>query len=251
MEEKKKENVLYKKWWFWLILLAMTIVLGFVAIIIVALNITLSGINEVALDIQNIDNEATVYTSAGGNTIIVEIPNYSDNTKREKVKRIEEKIKSYATKDVLANYSKVLICSKINSDDEKKDYMLSTNAYSLPDMIPDLENSSIYVDFIEQTKNSLSTTKSSATETKGEDITLSAGKYIIGTDIKAGKYDVIAQSGSGNFFVSGSTRVNEILTTNIKQKQDYGWIDKYNNLILKDGDTVELKNGLTILLQAK
>ena len=246
LEEKKP---IYKKWWFWLIMLGMAIVLGFTIIMLTAFNIVTSGINKVALEVQRIDNEATVYSSAGSNVVIVEIPNYTDDTKLAKKEKIEEVIKDNARKyEPLEDYSTAIICTKMNEDDSK-DYFLSMTAYSLPDMTENEDLSGLYIDFIEYTRQTLSTTLSntSQTEEKGEDITLTAGKYTVGTDIKAGKYDAIAKSSSGNFFVNGSTSVNEILSA----KNDGFGIPKYSNLTLKNGDVVEIKGGLSVKLQAK
>lgn len=251
-EEMKKEKNFYKKWWFWLIILAIVIVVGFVIIMAMAFGVATSGIHKVAFDVQAIDNEATVYTSAGGNTVIVEIPNYTDDTKLAKKEAIETTLKNYASNDgVLSTYSKAIICLRINSETNLKDYFLSTTVYSLPDMTKDTELSDIYIDFIEYTKQSLDTTPTSANnsddEEKGEDVTLTAGKYVVGTDIKPGKYDAIAESSSGNFFVDGSTNVNEILSA---ENNGFG-IPKYSNLVLKEGDTVEIRSGLSVKLQAK
>lgn len=244
-----------KKWWFWGILLAIMIVVGITIIMVTALFITTTGIHKVAKTVQEIDNEATVYTSAGGNTLIVELPNYTDDTKKYKVEAIEIALKAYAGEDgILHNYSKAIICEKINSsEDNIENYFIATKVYSLPDMTQDKEAGDIYIDFVEYTKKSLDTTDttSNSSSAKGEDITLSAGKYTVGTDIKPGKYDAIAQSGSGNFFVHGSNSVNEILSINASQNANYGYIDKYSNITLKYGDTVELRSNLKVLLQAK
>lgn len=247
-EEVKKEFKLYQKWWFWLILLGIAIAIGFTIIMVMAFNIAIGGINEVAIEVQKIDKEATLYTSAGGNVVIIEVPNYSDDTKKEKVERIKSKIKSYAQNDkVLSNYSKLIISSKINKDNAENFY-LSNNVYTLPNLEPDIENGSLYIDFIQYTKDTLNNTATSNNiENKGEDITLTAGKYIVGNDIKEGKYDAIAQANHGNFFVNGSTSVNEILSA----KNDGFGIPKYSNIILKNGDKVEITSGLKILLQAK
>ena len=67
-DKATKSNVkkpIFKKWWFWVIILAVVIVIGITTIMVMALNIVKSGINEVALSVQGIDEEATVYTSAG------------------------------------------------------------------------------------------------------------------------------------------------------------------------------------------
>ncbi len=256
--EEKKEKKFYKKWWFWVVLLAITIVVGVTITIVTALFITTTGIHEVARTVQNIDNEATVYTSAGGNTLIVELPNYTDDTKKYKLEAIENALKVYAEENgILHNYSKAVVCEKINSsEDNIENYFIATKVYSFPDMTEDKEAGDVYIDFIEYTKKSLNSTSNnnstiSNNSEKGEDITLSAGKYTVGTDIKSGKYDAIVQSGSGNFFVHGSTSVNEILAIDAAQKSNYGYIDKYSNITLKNGDTVELRSNLKVLLQAK
>lgn len=254
---EKEKKPLYKKVWFWIILLAMIIVAGITIIMVTALFIVTTGIHEVARAVQNIDNEATVYTSAGGNTLIVEIPNYTDDTKKHKIETIEILLKGYAAKNgILNNYSKAIICTKINSDDNIENYFISTRVYSLPDMTQDINEGDVYIDFMEYTKKSLNTTDATNTTTdnnsmEGEDITLSAGKYTVGTDIKPGKYDAIAQAGSGNFFVRGSTSVNEILSIDASKNSNYGYIDKYSNITLKTGDTIELRSNLKVLLQAK
>lgn len=83
MEEKKTK--LYQKWWFWLCMVLIALIISFTVIMMVGFSIATSGINEIAMTIQDIDNEATLYSSAGGNTVVVEIPNYTDNTKKDKV----------------------------------------------------------------------------------------------------------------------------------------------------------------------
>lgn len=250
-EEKKKEKNFYKKWWFWLIVLVIVIILGITTIMVVALNLVTKGINEVAREVQLIDSEATIYTSAGGNNIIIDIPNYSDDAKGYKEDAIETLLKGYASKNgILSNYSKVILLERINSSNNTKDYILTIKVYKLPNMTEEENEGSVYVDLVEQTKKSIESTSSTTdnkNEQKGEDIVLTAGKYSVGTDIKAGKYDAIAQSNSGNFFVSGATRVNEILSA----KNDGFGIPQYSNLNLKNGDEVEVRSGLSVKLQAK
>ena len=83
--------------------------------------------------------------------------------------------------------------------------------------------------------------------TSAEDTVLTAGNYVVGTDIKVGKYDAIAQAGSGNLFVHGTTRVNEML--GVTDSRYY--ITNYNNITLKEGDTIEITSNLKVLFQAK
>lgn len=75
---------------------------------------------------------------------------------------------------------------------------------------------------------------------------LTAGKYIVGEDIEAGKYDVRLVSGHGNFFVNGSNYVNEIFGT----RSDY-YISEYKNLYLENGDEIELRSNLKLKLLLK
>ncbi|MEL7568976.1 MAG: hypothetical protein AAGU14_00265 [Eubacteriaceae bacterium] len=80
--------------------------------------------------------------------------------------------------------------------------------------------------------------------------TLSAGKYTVGKDIKAGLFDAIAVSGGGNFIIHdkyGSLKVNEIL--GVKDPSFY--LRKYSNLQLKDGDEIDIRSTLKVKFQAK
>lgn len=231
----------YKKWWFWLIILAIVIIISLTIFFIVALNFATKGIHEVAFKVQSIDNESTVYSSAGENTVIVEIPNYSSD-KNDKIDSIKNVIKEYAEQgNILSNYSKCLIILETNNN-----YVVSKYTYKLPEMDMDTSNSTVYVDSIAQNEFN-NTTQSNENNSKGEDISLTAGKYVVGTDIKAGKYDAIAEKNSGNFFVNGSDSVNEILSA---ENDNFG-IPKYSNLYLKAGDEVEIKGSLAVKLQAK
>ena len=159
MSEKEKNEEkfkLYQKWWFWLCIVLIVLIVAFLIIMVTAFQTATSGINEVALKIQKIDNDATVYTSAGGNTVIVEIPNYTDDTKKDKKDQIIETIKDYSGEwQVLNNYSKFILITKIPSD-EKENYFVSSTVYELPSMNEITDDSKVYIDFVEFTKESLS-----------------------------------------------------------------------------------------------
>ena len=70
----------------------------------------------------------------------------------------------------------------------------------------------------------------------------SAGNYVVGTDIEPGTYNMIAISGSGNCFVHSKTYVNEIFDVGGGQYA----IDRYNNVILSSGGTIEVTSTLKI-----
>jgi len=68
------------------------------------------------------------------------------------------------------------------------------------------------------------TTIQNKEEEKGQDIELKAGTYIVGEDIKAGKYDVQAIKGMGNFIVYGKgsiggLKVNQAFSATEQQSQ--------------------------------
>lgn len=246
---KEKNFKLYQKWWFWVCIVLTILIIGFAFIMIIGFNLATSGIHEVAISIQNIDNESTLYSSAGSNTVVVEIPNYTDATKKSQKENIEKTIAKYANNDdILSNYSKFVLITKMNSDN-KQDYFYSITTYTLPDM-QEIENEyKLYIDFIEFTKESLNTpTTSSSNNTKGEDITLTQGNYVVGEDVKSGKYDVIAINGtSGNINIKGSSW-SGILSD---QENDYGWEKTFKNLTLTNGQIIEITNGLNVKLEAK
>jgi ribosomal protein S17 len=249
MEENKVK--LCKKWWFWVCIVLLALIVSFVFIMMVGFKIATSNINKVAKIIQNIDSETTVYSSAGNNTVVVEIPNYKNETKKEKKEDILNSIKTLAKKGgELETYSKFILITKTGTDNNPE-YFYSTAIYNLPDMTENSTLSKTYVDFVEITKvyaNTYSYSNTTDISTnKGEDITLIAGNYIVGEDIKPGKYNAIAQSGSGNFFVYGTTSVNEIMGTTDNKY----YLKNYNNITLKNGDTVEIHGKLKLLLQAK
>ena len=72
--------------------------------------------------------------------------------------------------------------------------------------------------------------------------TLSAGTYTVGTNIQAGTYDVLWQSGSG-----------DVLTADMQEMfgTGNGYIQQYKNVHLVDGDTVKITSDLTVAFNAK
>lgn len=173
-KEKQEKTKLYQKWWFWLCIVLISLILAFVMIMAMGFQVATSGIHKVALDVQKIDNDSTVYSSAGGNTVVVEIPNYTDDTKEDQKNAIIKTIKNYASEgQVLNTYSKFILITKIPSDD-KENYFVSSTVYELPSMNEITDESNIYIDFVEFTKESLSgstNTSNSTTSTNNTNST--------------------------------------------------------------------------------
>lgn len=87
-------------------------------------------------------------------------------------------------------------------------------------------------------------TQEEVTAKKGTITELTTGLYIIGEDFPAGKYNVIALSGSGNFFVTGNdSYVNEIMAEEGNETFD---THTYNNLRLLYGDEMEIRSGVIL-----
>lgn len=79
---------------------------------------------------------------------------------------------------------------------------------------------------------------------------LSAGQYVVGDDIPAGKYDVTARSGMGNFMGDvaslGTFGLNQILDAS----GEFGSVS-YSNLRLEFGDVIEIRGDLQIRMDPK
>ena len=72
--------------------------------------------------------------------------------------------------------------------------------------------------------------------------TFTAGTYVVGRDIDPGIYNIIAVSGRGNCFVDSNSRVIETFTPG----GDKYAIDRYNNVDLATGGTIEVKSTLKV-----
>jgi hypothetical protein len=77
---------------------------------------------------------------------------------------------------------------------------------------------------------------------------LSAGRYIVGEDISAGKYDVTATSGMGNFMGSVAScqfgTLNEVLA--VPGNNEIFKNSTYSNLRLTDGDEFTISSDLVL-----
>jgi uncharacterized protein YjdB len=86
--------------------------------------------------------------------------------------------------------------------------------------------------------------KKEVTAKKGTVTELTTGKYLVGEDFPAGKYNVKTISGSGNFFVHGNeTYVNEVMAEEGDETFD---THSYNNLKIYYGDEIEIRNGVIL-----
>ena len=114
----------------------------------------------------------------------------------------------------------------------------------------------------EQLKSQLTDTEEKPTEKSEEQKTsdtqpnsdntyeLTAGDYEVPGDIPIGKYDVVAVSGHGLFFLSGDdSYVNEIMDAN--PTEDSSAIKERKNATLKNNDNVSISSNLHVQLIPK
>lgn len=122
-----------KKWWFWVITLCIAAIISITLIIIVAMVKVTSGIDGLAIDIQNIHKDATVYISAGENTVVIELRNW-DTDDIEKFSEIINEIKKEASNGILKNYSNFITITYLKNNNNE-DSLVIKHEYSLPDFI--------------------------------------------------------------------------------------------------------------------
>lgn len=128
MEEKKK---LYQKWWFWVCIVLIVLMIGFTSIVMIGFNIATSGISGVARQVQDISENATLYSSAGNNTLVLQI-NHCNNLKDGDLAKMLDIIKTNSN-TTFSNYSRFITLNYFDSDDGQENYMLLIKEYSMPD----------------------------------------------------------------------------------------------------------------------
>ena len=149
MEEKevKKEKNFYKKWWFWLIILAIIIIICFTSILMVDLSTVLDEVGKLGIDIQEIYEDATVYSSAGENTLIIELRNWSnDNT--EKMNQIITVVKNRISNGELQSYTKLITLAYLGSNNTAE-VLFVKNEYNIPEFTQIEDNSKVYILYTE------------------------------------------------------------------------------------------------------
>ena len=79
---------------------------------------------------------------------------------------------------------------------------------------------------------------------------LTAGDYEIPGDIPAGKYDIIAISGDGEFILDGNDNfIDERMSSNAEENSDA--IKERKNASLKDGNSITINYNLKVQLVPK
>lgn len=138
---------LVKKWWFWLIILAIVIVLSLTTIILMGYGLIKGETGDLAIEIQGIYEDATVYSSAGGNTLVVELRNW-DNQHSEELSKIINTVKTRLNNNQLSSYNKLVTLTYLESNN-KEEVLFMKTTYNIPDFVKDEANTKTYIAYEE------------------------------------------------------------------------------------------------------
>lgn len=128
---EKEKVAIYKKWWFWLIILAIVLIISFTLIMWKAFSTAFDEISVLAIDVQNVYEDATIYTSAGNNTIIIELRNWS-NDYLEKLNEIVNIVKAKINNGELQQYSKLITLTYLESNNIEEALFIK-DEYNIPE----------------------------------------------------------------------------------------------------------------------
>lgn len=229
---------LIKKWWFWIILLAIVIVIGFTFITLIGFNMINPNENltNLSRDLQDYYEDITVYQSVEKNTIVIDCSFNSKEDATEKSEKIGEIVGKYI--DYLSVYKKININMhtkdgiktnltidiekrEIKEDKEEVWILEDSIAYNekqnkLKELQTKESELNSEISSLKNKKQTLNTEieqlSGEVVKLKGEPKTYPAGHLIAGTDVPTGKYKIYG--GSSNFVVYssiGKLQVNIIL----------------------------------------
>lgn len=259
MSEEKKKEKLYKKWWFWLIILGIALIAAFTSIVMVGFFLINPdrSLSELTKNLRAYHKETTVYQSYDKNVVLVEskFENKEDAVKgTEEIGRIIGKsiddlslfkevdiniytidgMKSTIAFDISTRQLKnektevwVLEGSSAYEEEQKKiNELKSTNQ--------ELENKKMSLN------NEIEKLKEDIIKTKGEPKTYPAGQLTAGVDVPTGKYKIYG--GNSNFIVHssyGDLKVNIILGGS------YG-VNEYI-YTFQQGDKIDAKSSFSLI----
>lgn len=128
---EKEKVAIYKKWWFWLIIFAIVLIISFTLIMWKAFSTAFDEVSVLAIDVQNVYEDATIYTSAGDNAIIIELRNWS-NDYSEELNEIVDIVKSKINNGELQQYSKLITLTYLESNNIEEALFIK-DEYNIPE----------------------------------------------------------------------------------------------------------------------
>ncbi len=258
---------LMKKWWFWVILLTICIILCFTSVIFIGFNIINpdKNLTKLANELQNYNNDIVVYQSAGKNIIVVDCYFKNDEEIKENNDNIGKiigkylnyltiyndiRINMYSDEGKKATFTIDIETSQIEKETEEVWILENSTAYvkkeeNLKELQNKEEKLNSNISSLESKKDELNAQieklNGDVIKLKGEPKTYPAGHLTAGTDIPTGKYKIYG--GSSNFVVyssTGSLKVNIILGSGSYKVSEYIYT-------FKNGEKIEASSSFKLV----
>lgn len=144
---EKKEKNFYKKWWFWVIILIIIIIISFTVMMMKAFDTVKGEAGDLAIEIQNIYDDATVYTSAGSNSLVIELKNWNTEYTNQ-LSQIINAVKTRINNGELQSYTKLITLTYLESNN-KEEALFTKMVYNIPEFTQDEEETKEYIIFEE------------------------------------------------------------------------------------------------------
>ena len=268
MEETKakEEKTFYKKWWFWVIILIIIVVVSFVSTILIGFNIINpdKNLTNLAHELQNYDNNITVYQSAGKNIMLINCNVQTTEEATKKSKGIGEIIGKYI--EYLGVYKNIEF-NFYTETGQKNTFTFDIETQKIKEETVEtwvLEDSTAYnekqeelnkletkkgqlntdITLLEDKKQTLNSEieqlNGEVVELKGTPKTYPAGQLTAGTDVPTGKYKIY--DGNSNFIVYSSTGNLEV---NIVLGGSFG-VNEYI-YTFKNGDKIKANSSFKLV----
>lgn len=134
MEREKKQTMkIYEKWWFWVCIVIIVLIISFAVALIEGYKYATSGLNAITLEIHNkINKDINVYTSTGNSMLILEFPTFmiDDSNTESRGYELKEAIEILLShSDVLSTY-KDIICYASFIEDGEEDICITKAKYN-------------------------------------------------------------------------------------------------------------------------
>ena len=132
-----------KKWWFWLMLVIIVIIICMTMLFMKVFAIVEGEVENLSEDIHKAYRYANVYSSAEGDTLVIELRNWNTDY-ADTLNQIVSIIRQRIDEGQLDSFTKLRILTYLNSGDGQENIFISYTS-SLPDFIPDNTQTRQYV----------------------------------------------------------------------------------------------------------
>lgn len=132
-----------KKWWFWLMIVIIVIIICITILFMKAFSIVEGEVENLAEDIHKAYRYANVYSSAEGDTLVVELRNWNTDY-ADTLNQIISIIRQRIDEGQLDSFTNLKILTYLNSGNEQENIFISYTS-SLPDFIQDNTQTRQYI----------------------------------------------------------------------------------------------------------